>query len=164
MNNVFNQYTYTVFEATTLWQGDIATDKSGWTLEEIKNAARPWDEKFTILMDAIQCGDLPLALPDKTRIKRTDLKEWMEKAYPSEKPAFLFEQEDSKGQVDCSKTEVVLGALLQYLKSHGHFKLESAKAEIAEFGLGRGFSSRSLDDVFAKAQTAFRSARKGANK
>lgn len=95
-------------------------------------------------------------------IPRASLIDYWAHHYPGDKPAFLFDEPEVAG--DGGKAEIVLGALLEYLKTQRQFKLEAAKLEITDFSLGRGFGSRSLDTVFAKAQEAFRNARNDTKK
>lgn len=105
-----------------------------------------------LLSDALDAGEL-VGTPDA--ISRINLQTFWEKVYPADKPAIFYGESDQAAG-DGGKAEIVLGALLQYLKAQRHFKLDAAKQEITEYGLGRGFSSRSLDTVFSKALETFR--------
>lgn len=113
-----------------------------------------------LLGDAIAGGELSST---NGLISRTSLKVFWEKLYPDDKPA-MFCDLGRETAGDGGKLQIVLGALLHYLKGNKYFKAEDAKRAISEYSLGRGFSTRTLDTLFSEASEAFRNVGKAGEK
>lgn len=109
-------------------------------------------ERVRLLQSAIECGDLP---GHDGAISHIDLRQWLERYDPLQKPSFLYGQNEVIRASD-DKIFAIIGALLSELEAR-RMNQTAACAMVAEKLAGhRGFSTRNLDDVFAKARAEFR--------
>ena len=159
------QYFYTCYEAAAFW---VNWQSPIETVEDRKKLSSLLEVHFTILAQAVACGDLPAISSDKdeSRVKHADLRDWMVKHYPSEKPAFLFpelNQEPKEMVITDTSLLLVISALLKLLKNVKHS--QENVAQDASAILGAKFSDSQLTKIFAAANKALanRAATKGNN-
>lgn len=70
------QYLYNVHQAAAFWVNWRAPADS---LEDARKLSSLINHRMTILIQAIECGDLPVRSEDDQRVKHADLREWMTK-------------------------------------------------------------------------------------
>lgn len=148
------QYFYTCYEAAAFWVNWRSPIE---TIEDRKKLSSLIQTYGTILDHAVMCGDLPAISSDKDepRVKHIDLREWMIKHYPSEKPVFLFpelNQAPEEMAITDTSLLLIIAALLKALKNVKQSQ-ENVALNASDL-LGAGFSDSQLTKIFAKANNA----------